>query len=644
MSMSTKLGVVSTKADSGTAGFGGDAFCGVGELAADPAGCASCAAVSLSGTASCDGDADADAAGVAALADAAWAALKASTTAAGGGCTSEKAPVAEPGLTKKRPSCSKASKTMSTSSWRAATFMLNAKRLARLAQKMDYEGWSRQQLAAAPTAAPAAAPVDAGRKDKAGKHDKRKRLDEQRPFDFSKHRARHIALKVAYIGDAYHGFSSASSLASTTGTAEGAAATANVDDAIPTVEAALFRALLTAKLVPSIADIGWSRCGRTDRGVSAFGQVVSLWIRTSRPSDASTLSWPEVAALSSSDRSRTHSSSDRPVSATTTATAAAVIASTTTAAGDGSSPELQYLTTLNRLLPSDIRVLAWSPVDAAFDARFTCTSRRYNYFFDGEGLDIAAMQEAAQLFVGTHDCRHVCKIDASKVDRDRFFERTVSECRIVPSAEIRGDVVGKAGGGTDALSRMNVLVVEGRAFLWHQVRNMMALLTMVGRRQEQPSIISQMLDMSVHPPNAGRPLYDMAPDGPLVLVDCLFPPSTLHWLVRDDAAPNTTLPGVPNDTRVAAHVLDLWRVSATRTLQLETLLSAFVRLGAHPPPPLPLSADSKKHVPLLTRARADSVETVARKAAATKRGQKRARGSAASPLGDDKKSRMDSDE
>ena len=44
-------------------------------------------------------------------------------------------------------------------------------------------------------------------------------------------------------------------------------------------------ALEQAKLIPTreLEVIGFSRCGRTDRGVSAAGQVVSLWIRSALP-------------------------------------------------------------------------------------------------------------------------------------------------------------------------------------------------------------------------------------------------------------------------------------------------------------------------------------------------------------------------
>jgi hypothetical protein len=35
----------------------------------------------------------------------------------------------------------------------------------------------------------------------------------------------------------------------------------------------------------------------------------------------------------------------------------------------GPSEEVDYVSTINRVLPGDIRVVAWSPVDVQFDAR-----------------------------------------------------------------------------------------------------------------------------------------------------------------------------------------------------------------------------------------------------------------------------------
>ena len=84
----------------------------------------------------------------------------------------------------------------------------------------------------------------------------------QKQFDFSKSVARHIALKVTYFGQDYFGF------------------TGLPNDPLPTIEGEIFKALLTCKLIPKVDGCQWSRAGRTDKGVSGFGQVVSFWART----------------------------------------------------------------------------------------------------------------------------------------------------------------------------------------------------------------------------------------------------------------------------------------------------------------------------------------------------------------------------
>ena len=83
----------------------------------------------------------------------------------------------------------------------------------------------------------------------------------QRPFDFSRYHKRHIALKMAYLGWDFDGF-------------------ASQETSENTIESHLFAALCKACLIESRADCNYSRCGRTDKGVSAFAQVISLDVRT----------------------------------------------------------------------------------------------------------------------------------------------------------------------------------------------------------------------------------------------------------------------------------------------------------------------------------------------------------------------------
>jgi len=99
---------------------------------------------------------------------------------------------------------------------------------------------------------------------------KAKRPKQKKEFDMSKFRQRYIAMRVLYFGETLRGFASLSA-----------------DDDDETVEGLLFGALKRLRLIVSRQDCCFSRSGRTDRGVSAFGQVVSLRIRSKAPSTVS---------------------------------------------------------------------------------------------------------------------------------------------------------------------------------------------------------------------------------------------------------------------------------------------------------------------------------------------------------------------
>lgn len=90
----------------------------------------------------------------------------------------------------------------------------------------------------------------------AGKTKKR----QQRPFDFSAYGQRHVALKIAYLGWEYQGF-------------------ASQENTSNTIEEKLFESLIKTRLVESRQTSNYHRCGRTDKGVSAFGQVSTTFVR-----------------------------------------------------------------------------------------------------------------------------------------------------------------------------------------------------------------------------------------------------------------------------------------------------------------------------------------------------------------------------
>ena len=90
---------------------------------------------------------------------------------------------------------------------------------------------------------------------------------------------------------------------------------------------------------------------------------------------------------------------------------------------------------------------------------------------------------------------------------------------------------------------MYVFDLVGTAFLYHQVRHMMAVLFLVGSGLEHPDVIDAMLNVEPGPGDdestsqlpvvETKPMYRMADSLPLVLWDCSFDPADVRW--QDDA-------------------------------------------------------------------------------------------------------------
>jgi tRNA pseudouridine38/39 synthase len=439
-----------------------------------------------------------------------------------------------------------------------------------------YDTWEKQRLisrirqleidlkeavkANKPTAAPnaadstaaAATPTDSGRATPTGAPPNKKRKKGAAPIDPSRYHTRFIALKLAYLGKNYGGFEYQP--------------TTN----LPSIESELWSALVRSCLVyPTKDDNGatvdfsgceYAKCGRTDRGVSAFGQVISLRVRSSRPMEGLAPRKAKTEADVTGDVKMTDAGQAVPEKAPQPQPP-----KPDPKTWDPIKDELQYVKMLNKLLPPDIRVLAWCPAPPPdFSARFSCTERQYRYFFTQPAfaplrqspdstsppqgwLDIEAMRTAAQSFVGGHDFRNFCRVDGSKQltnFRREMFEVDIVEVDDVASTfpYITGPefdwptATKKADGTTQAAPKVYSFNVRGSAFLWHQIRHMISVLFMVGQGYEKPSIVKELLDVEKNP---RRPNYTMADEVPLVLWDCIFPEGedksrALNWVYESD--------------------------------------------------------------------------------------------------------------
>lgn len=381
-----------------------------------------------------------------------------------------------------------------------------------------------------------------------------------RPFDSSKYTTRLVALKFAYLGAGYNGFEH------------------HVGNRtpLPTIEEELWKALVKCRLIfpPNLGGLdldsaraqglvctdvgdgeqdgmveyvpvdwegcGYSKCGRTDRGVSAFGQVIGIKVRSSKP-------MPKEKKEITNGHDLVGDAEVLDINGTLDELPASLTEveeeEEQDHEWDSIKDELPYIPLLNKVLPPTIRILAWCPnPPPTFDARFSCKERQYRYFFTSpaflpapgptglqndmqrEGfLDIEAMQKACDYLVGSHDFRNFCKIDPSK-QLDTFNRRITSASidkiqeesspAFTQSLAFRlgsGDARGKAG--------LYAFTVRGSAFLWHQVRNMISILFLVGQGLESPSLVKQLLDAGQIP---RKPKYEMASDKPLVLWNTFF--------------------------------------------------------------------------------------------------------------------------
>jgi tRNA pseudouridine38/39 synthase len=381
-------------------------------------------------------------------------------------------------------------------------------------------------------------------------------------FDASKYSTRLIALKFAYLGQKYNGFEHHK----------------NNTTPLPTIEEEVWEALVKTRLINPIptegdgkryeridrktfarwdregADVNWdgceySKCGRTDRGVSAFGQVIGVRVRSNKPLPKAFEPEQDAEKEEQADNADPSLSSGN-------------VQDTSPKPFNDLTDELPYIQLLNRVLPPDIRVYAWCPKPPAdFSARFSCKERRYKYFFTNpcfapvpgspglyktntnytnnknitpdnqetmrEGwLDIEAMRKGCKSLIGLHDFRNFCKIDASKQLTNfqrRIFHADIEE---VSPLSVPGFLSHPAlsapylSTGNGEPPKLYSFTLHGSAFLWHQVRSLVAILFLIGQGLESPSLVPQLLDINANPQ---RPKYEMASDAPLVLWDCIFP-------------------------------------------------------------------------------------------------------------------------
>ncbi|KAI5171501.1 tRNA pseudouridine38/39 synthase [Nematocida sp. LUAm3] len=286
--------------------------------------------------------------------------------------------------------------------------------------------------------------------------------------------SKNVLLKLSYNGAAYHGFA--------------------YQPGKETVEWHIFLAIHKAKLLFSqripkqekyslsrefldaINQIKYQKCGRTDAGVSAASQYISMFLPFSRKNEDS-IPYP-------------------------------------------------YDLIINQFLPENIRILGYLPVSDAFSARFSCVWREYEYYFVKGSLDISSMEAHSKKLLGTHWLGRLSKSETPQSKKKRL-EKTPKDRVLVEEAVRTIDSISfeKLTNYKGISPDIYCMRIKAKSFLHNQVRKTFALLHMIG--SGSPIQIENVLNKEV-PLKIDIPL---ASPTPLVLSNCGFSEVDLKEIV-----------------------------------------------------------------------------------------------------------------
>ena len=156
----------------------------------------------------------------------------------------------------------------------------------------------------------------------------------------------------------------------------------------------------------------------------------------------------------------------------------------------------EILQKLRMYLPEDIGIYSCKNVSERFHARLNAKSKTYCYrvwnsdapcvfqrkfvYIDGRNFDLVKMQQAAELFLGTHDFGAFCANKNKKKSTVRTIER-LDICKDGPEL---------------------VFTVTGNGFLHHMVRIMVGTLLEVGAGERMPESIPALF--SANRADAGK--------------------------------------------------------------------------------------------------------------------------------------------
>ena len=177
-------------------------------------------------------------------------------------------------------------------------------------------------------------------------------------------------------------------------------------------------------------------------------------------------------------------------------------------------PAPNLLRALNRTLPASIRVLETTPAPSSFHARHSAVAKQYEYrIYRGEicppelaryvydlawPLDIAAMQQAAPLVLGSYDFSSFAAVDPDRTAR-MAADPDMDNVRTLTNSSWKEE------------GNMLVYTVRGNGFLHHMVRNLVGTFLEIGRGQRRaadlPALIASRNRMAAGATAPARGLF-----------------------------------------------------------------------------------------------------------------------------------------
>ncbi len=149
---------------------------------------------------------------------------------------------------------------------------------------------------------------------------------------------------------------------------------------------------------------------------------------------------------------------------------------------------------INNSLPDDIQILASAPVRFGFKPRYA-QMRQYRYILFNQGLDIDAVNEAAELFKGTHNFTNFTK------RKQKTTTRTIDDIKIFkPTINEDERCLDKNYSHLNNSYEPIFFDIYGESFLWNMVRKMMRIFLDVGLGKMNLDTVEKLLN-----PKEGEP-------------------------------------------------------------------------------------------------------------------------------------------